>query len=168
MMLASRSMTRLALALLLAAPVAFANSGAQAAQSAFLRGLTALHDFQYEDAVEAFREAQRIDRDFAMAYWGEAMACNQTLWLNQDPTAAREVLERLGPTPETRTLIRICPSDGSGSGTSSHLRTSGGPYSVRTQAYGTVGPPISERLRPQDCPESGDPSSPDGGDFGRT
>ena len=102
MMLASRSMTRLALALLLAAPVAFPNSGAQAAQPAFLRGLTALHDFQYEDAVEAFREAQRIDRDFAMAYWGEAMAFNQTLWRNQDAAAARAVLDRLAPTPEAR------------------------------------------------------------------
>ncbi|PYQ49820.1 MAG: hypothetical protein DMF78_17360, partial [Acidobacteria bacterium] len=52
--------------------------------------------------MEAFREAQRVDRDFAMAYWGEAMAYNQTLWLNQDAVAAREVLLRLGPTPAAR------------------------------------------------------------------
>jgi tetratricopeptide (TPR) repeat protein len=37
-----------------------------------------------------------------MAYWGEAMACNQTLWLNQDAATARESLGRLGPTPEAR------------------------------------------------------------------
>ena len=80
----------------------FPTSGSPAAQPAFLRGVTALHNFQYEDAVEAFREAQRIDRDFAMAYWGEAMACNQTLWLNQDAATARESLLRLGPTPEAR------------------------------------------------------------------
>jgi len=88
--------------LLLLSPILFPNSGLPAAQPSFLRGVTALHNFQYEDAVEAFRETQRIDRDFAMAYWGEAMACNQTLWLNQDVAAAREILLRLGPTPEAR------------------------------------------------------------------
>jgi len=89
-------------ALVVLSPVRFPNSGSRAAQPAFLRGVTALHNFQYEDAVEAFREAQTIDRDFAMAYWGEAMAYNQTLWLNQDADKAREILFRLAPTPETR------------------------------------------------------------------
>ena len=88
--------------LLILSPIRFANSGPPAAQSSFVRGVTALHNFQYEDAVEAFREAQRIDRDFAMAYWGEAMAYNQTLWLNQDLGMAREILLRLGSTPEAR------------------------------------------------------------------
>jgi tetratricopeptide (TPR) repeat protein len=89
-------------ALLALSPLRFPTSGAPTAQTSFLRGVTALHNFEYEDAVEAFREAQRIDRDFAMAYWGEAMACNQTLWLNQDASAARASLLRLGPTPEAR------------------------------------------------------------------
>ena len=96
-------MTAFALvALLVSTPIRFPNSGSSEAQPPFLRGVTALHNFQYEDAVEAFREAQRIDRDFAMAYWGEAMAFNQTLWLNQDTAMAREILLRLGPTPEAR------------------------------------------------------------------
>jgi len=90
------------LALLALTPLRFPTSGSPAAQPSFRRGVTALHNFAYEDAVEAFREAQRIDRDFAMAYWGEAMACNQTLWLNQDTATARESLLRLGPTPEAR------------------------------------------------------------------
>jgi tetratricopeptide (TPR) repeat protein len=89
-------------ALVLLSPVRFPTSGAAQAQPAFLRGVTALHNFQYEDAVEAFREAQGIDRDFAMAYWGEAMAYNQTLWLNQDADMGRQILLRLGPTPEAR------------------------------------------------------------------
>ena len=89
-------------ALVVLSPVRFPNSGSPAAQAPFLRGVTAIHNFQYEDAVEAFREAQRIDRDFAMAYWGEAMAYNQTLWLNQDADMARQILLRLGPTPEAR------------------------------------------------------------------
>jgi tetratricopeptide (TPR) repeat protein len=101
--LASPAVAALALLALVAlSPVSFPNSGSPAAQPPFLRGVTALHNFQYEDAVEAFREAQRSDPDFAMAYWGEAMAYNQTLWLNQDAAKAREILGRLGPTPETR------------------------------------------------------------------
>jgi tetratricopeptide (TPR) repeat protein len=88
--------------LLLVAPVRFPSSGAAAAQPAFLRGVTALHNFQYEDAVEAFQEAQRLDPGFALAYWGEAMAYNQTLWLNQDAEKAREILGRLAPTAEAR------------------------------------------------------------------
>jgi tetratricopeptide (TPR) repeat protein len=89
-------------ALIVLSPVRFPNSGSPSAQPSFLRGVTALHNFQYEDAVEAFREAQRIDRDFAMAYWGEAMAYNQTLWLNQDVEMARQILLRLGPTADVR------------------------------------------------------------------
>ncbi len=89
-------------ALVVLAPIRFPNSGSQAAQPAFLRGVTALHNFQYEDAVEAFQEAQRLDPGFALAYWGEAMACNQTLWLNQDVEGARAILLRLGPTAEAR------------------------------------------------------------------
>lgn len=89
-------------ALIVLSPVRFSNSGSPAAQGPFLRGVTALHNFQYEDAVEAFREAQGADHDFAMAYWGEAMACNQTLWLNQDVEMARQILLRLGPTAEAR------------------------------------------------------------------
>ena len=93
---------RTVLLLLILSLVRFPNSGSPSAQPAFLRGVTALHNFQYEDAAEAFREAQTIDRDFAMAYWGEAMACNQTLWLNQDADKGREILLRLAPTAATR------------------------------------------------------------------
>ena len=89
-------------ALTVLSPARFPSSGSPAAQPAFLRGVSALHNFQYEDAVEAFHEAQTIDRDFAMAYWGEAMAYNQTLWLNQDADKAREILLRLAPTPDAR------------------------------------------------------------------
>jgi hypothetical protein len=48
--------------------VAFDNSGAAAAQSAFLFGLAQLHNFEYDEAARAFREAQQIDPAFAMAY----------------------------------------------------------------------------------------------------
>jgi Tfp pilus assembly protein PilF len=80
----------------------FANSGSAAAQQSFLRGLLLLHSFEYEDAGEAFREAERIDPSFAMAYWGEAMTYNHPLWMQQNRDAARNALDRLAPTPEAR------------------------------------------------------------------
>jgi tetratricopeptide (TPR) repeat protein len=74
--------------------VAFANSGSPAAQAAFLRGLALLHNFEYPYAAEAFREAQKIDPEFAMAYWGEAMTYTHPVWFQQDADKARAVLEK--------------------------------------------------------------------------
>jgi len=75
----------------------FENSGSEEAQDAFLRGILLLHSFEYPDAREAFVEAQDIDPQFAMAYWGEAMTHNQPLWYNQDLQGAHEALNRLAP-----------------------------------------------------------------------
>ena len=80
----------------------FPNSGAPAAQAAFLRGALLLHSFEYQDATRSFKEAQRIDPSFAMAYWGEALSYTHPVWNQQDLTAARAALGRLGPTPEAR------------------------------------------------------------------
>lgn len=82
--------------------IEFPTTGEAAAQPHFIRGLLLLHSFEYEDAAIAFREAQRIDPDFAMAYWGEAMTYNHPIWMQQDSAAARAVLARLGATPGER------------------------------------------------------------------
>ena len=82
--------------------VAFANSGAAAAQQDFLTGLAQLHNFEYGPAAELFRKAQQADPGFAMAYWGEAMTHNHAVWMEQDAAAARAILQRLGATPEAR------------------------------------------------------------------
>lgn len=82
--------------------VSFANSGAVAAQPAFLRGLALLHNFEYGDAATAFRDAQQRDPAFAMAYWGEAMTYNHGIWREQDSVKARSVLERLGASSADR------------------------------------------------------------------
>lgn len=82
--------------------VSFANSGAPLAQSAFLRGLGLLHNFEYSRAIVAFQDAQKADPGFAMAYWGEAMAYNHAVWMKQDADKARAVLGRLGPDPAAR------------------------------------------------------------------
>ncbi len=70
----------------------FPTSGAAAAQPAFVRGVLLLHSFEYDDAIDAFRQAQKADPGFAMAYWGEAMAYNQPLWLNENLDKARATL----------------------------------------------------------------------------
>jgi hypothetical protein len=61
-----------------------------------------LHSFEYDEAIEAFRQAQKADPGFAMAYWGEALAYNQPLWFNEDLAKARAVLARFGSTPAAR------------------------------------------------------------------
>jgi len=80
----------------------FPTSGSSEAQQHFLHGVLLLHSFEYQDAREAFREAEKNDPDFALAYWGEAMTYNHPLWREQDRAAARAALERLAPTAEAR------------------------------------------------------------------
>jgi tetratricopeptide (TPR) repeat protein len=89
--------------------VAFANSGAPAAQATFLHGLAQLHNFEYGAALADFRAAEKIDPGFAMAYWGEAMTYNHPIWMQQDPAAARSALERLGSTAKAR--LAKAPTD---------------------------------------------------------
>jgi tetratricopeptide (TPR) repeat protein len=61
-----------------------------------------LHSFEYDSAAHEFREAQRRDPRFAMAYWGEAMTYTHPVWDEQDMPAARKVLAQLAPTREAR------------------------------------------------------------------
>jgi tetratricopeptide (TPR) repeat protein len=82
--------------------IEFPTSGTTEAQPHFLRGVLYMHSFEYDAAASAFREAQRIDPDFAMAYWGEAMTQTHPIWNEQDADAAGEVLQRLAPTAEAR------------------------------------------------------------------
>jgi tetratricopeptide (TPR) repeat protein len=76
--------------------ITFPSSGSADARPEFLRGVAALHSFEYEDANQAFQQAQKIDPRFVMAYWGEAMTYNQTLWRQENVVAARQVLARIG------------------------------------------------------------------------
>src|SRR5215467_11548008 len=57
--------------------------GRSGARAAFDAGLAALHNFEYEQANDAFRDARRLDPAFVLAYWGEAMTYYQTLWRNE-------------------------------------------------------------------------------------
>jgi tetratricopeptide (TPR) repeat protein len=72
------------------------------AEAEFLRGVTWLHSFMYEDAIDAFRAAQKLDPDFVLAYWGEAMSFSQPLWFFEEPEKGRAALAKLGATPAAR------------------------------------------------------------------
>jgi tetratricopeptide (TPR) repeat protein len=82
--------------------ISFPTSGSPQAQPLFVRGVLFLHSFEYDDAIEAFHQAQKADPGFAMAYWGEALAYNQPLWFNENVAKARAVLARLGSTAAAR------------------------------------------------------------------
>jgi len=77
-------------------------AGADQAAPHFQRGMTALHNFEYEEANEAFRQARAIDPGFALAYWGEAITYYQVLWRNENVDAARRALAGLAPTAAAR------------------------------------------------------------------
>ena len=82
--------------------ITFPTSGAPAAQAAFLEGVKNLHSFQFDEAAESCRRAQKVDSSFAMAYWCEAMSHNHPLWSQQDTAAAKAILEKLAPTLDAR------------------------------------------------------------------
>ncbi|MDH3403068.1 MAG: hypothetical protein OES32_03855 [Acidobacteriota bacterium] len=82
--------------------IEFPSSGAAEAQDDFVAGVLYLHNFEYEDAREAFQRAREIDPGFAMAWWGEAMTHNHPIWMEQDTEAGRAVLAALGAGPEER------------------------------------------------------------------
>ena len=91
--------------------LSFPTSETGRAQDAFERGVLYLHNFEYDDAIIAFREAQGLSRNFAMAYWGEAFCQWQPLWYNENPAKAREILNRLAPTPAARAAKAPTPRE---------------------------------------------------------
>jgi tetratricopeptide (TPR) repeat protein len=82
--------------------IVFPTSAPPPVQAEFLRGVLYLHSFEYRSAERAFRAAQALDPNFALAYWGEAMTYTHPVWNEQDVSSGRGALERLGPTPEAR------------------------------------------------------------------
>ena len=73
------------------------------ARKDFEQGLLLLHNFEYPDAADLFREAQKKDPSFALAYWGEAMTYNHPIWLSQETEQARETLRKLADNEGVRT-----------------------------------------------------------------
>jgi tetratricopeptide (TPR) repeat protein len=91
--------------------ITFPSSGSADARPAFLRGVAALHSFEYEDANQAFRQALAIDPGFVMAYWGEAMTYSQTLWRQENVEAARQALARARSRPGAHGMRTATPKE---------------------------------------------------------
>src|SRR3954454_15318694 len=91
--------------------VVFTNSGNAAAQAPFLRGLALLHNFEYEEAAEAFRAAQQADPSLAMAFWAEALTYSHLLWGQDDAAAARRAIGRLAASREARLAKAVTPRE---------------------------------------------------------
>src|SRR5262249_14790704 len=81
------------------------------AQIRIADGIVALHQFEYEDANDAFREARGLDPGAVLAYWGEAMTYHQALWRREDVQAARAALARLAPTAAARAAKARSPRE---------------------------------------------------------
>ena len=72
------------------------------AQALFIEGMLWMHLFEYPIARNLFIRAQKLDPDFAMAYWAEAKAHNAPVWDGQELESARSALAKFAATPELR------------------------------------------------------------------
>ncbi len=82
-------------------------TGNQAGQDHFKEGLLLLHSFEYEDAREAFLKAQQADPNMPMAFWGEAMTYNHSLWGEQDYDEAIPIIEKMKAAQNKTTVTAI-------------------------------------------------------------
>ncbi|MCH2021982.1 MAG: hypothetical protein MK207_05825 [Saprospiraceae bacterium] len=71
-------------------------------QEKFDEGLLLLHNFEYEDALNAFQEATALDSTEVLTHWGEAMCHYKALWKLQNTDKGKAILSRLGNTKEER------------------------------------------------------------------
>ncbi|MFK7807248.1 MAG: tetratricopeptide repeat protein [Saprospiraceae bacterium] len=83
----------------------FKVTGTDEAQPYFEKGLLLLHSFEYEDARTEFVKAQEIDSTFAMAYWGEAMTYNHSLWQRQEKEKALATLTKFASDSTNRVAL---------------------------------------------------------------
>ena len=83
----------------------FKVTGAAKALPYFKKGMLLLYSFEYEDARAEFLEAQKLDSLFAMAYWGEAMTYNHSLWQRQERGKAQDALNKLAEIKEARATL---------------------------------------------------------------
>ncbi|HZI99481.1 MAG TPA: hypothetical protein VFD22_02380 [Gemmatimonadaceae bacterium] len=80
----------------------FPVTASAASQQKFIRGVLFMHNFHYPEAAAEFAAAEMLDPSNVMAYWGEAMTYTHPVWNQQDTTAARAALAKLGPSRDAR------------------------------------------------------------------
>ena len=123
------------------------------AQTFFDQGLRLIYGFNHAEAVRSFREAQRVDPQCAMCFWGEAYALGPNV--NDPITAEREKQAHA----DTRTGTDACRTDvttGAGLDRCAHPPLHG-PTRQRSCAAGRrvhrrhegAGRPLSRRSRDQ-------------------
>jgi tetratricopeptide (TPR) repeat protein len=115
--------------------LSFPTSGSPEAQKHFLRGVAILHSFGWKQAIAEFKQAQQIQPDFAMAYWGETLCYNHPLQAEQDGKNPSAVLARLGPTKEARLAKAPTPREKGFLGAVELLWTAEGDWRQRRVAY---------------------------------
>jgi hypothetical protein len=76
------------------------------AKEHFLLGVTFLHAFMYDLAIQQFQQAQKIDPGFAMSYWGEAMAYKHSIWNYENIPSAKQTLKRYYEKKDARALSK--------------------------------------------------------------
>ena len=74
------------------------------AQKFFDQGLAYIYAFNHEQAIKAFKRAAEIDKDLAMAYWGQALALGSNYNLEADSAALKEAYANL------RKAINLAPN----------------------------------------------------------
>jgi tetratricopeptide (TPR) repeat protein len=89
--------------------LSFPTSARPDAQRHFLRGVAILHSFGWKQAITEFQAAQKLQPDFALAYWGESLCYNHPLNSQMDFKEPRAVLARLGPDRAAR--VAKAPTD---------------------------------------------------------
>lgn len=82
--------------------IEFPTSATEAAQEHFLIGLAYLHSFGWNQARSEFQQAQLLDANFALAYWGEMLTYNHPLYPEKDAVSPVRVLNKLGTSTEER------------------------------------------------------------------
>jgi tetratricopeptide (TPR) repeat protein len=76
--------------------IVFKVAGSETANGLFIKGHLLMHSFEYDDAAELFRLAQKEDPSCVMAFWGEALTYNHPIWQEQDYEKGKAALEKLG------------------------------------------------------------------------
>ena len=80
-------------------------TGNKEAVAHFEKGLLLLHSFEYYDSRESFRKASEADPNMAMAYWGEAMTHNHSLWHGQNFDQGMAAVQKLKARPGFRGIL---------------------------------------------------------------
>lgn len=91
--------------------ISFEITGSDDAKAKFEKGLLQLHSFEYDDAREAFLEAQQTDQHCAMAFWGEAMTYNHPLWTQQEYEKGKGSIEKLKQIGEKEVALKEIETD---------------------------------------------------------